>query len=103
MQNGKWEMENGNWKMENGKWKNRSGNRQAGTGGTDGRVRRPQPLRHCMRTLGNPVGYLVREKCINRCENRAMNFIFGANDFKNDSGASEKDFIFLKIVNFFDF
>ena len=32
------------------------------------------------------------EKSINRCENIAMIFIFGANDFTADSGASEKHF-----------
>ena len=44
------------------------------------------------------------KKCINECENRAMNFIFGSYEFKYDSGASEKHFIFLKkIVNLFEF
>ena len=35
------------------------------------------------------------KKCINRCENGAMNLILGRNDFKFDSGASEKHFIFF--------
>ena len=34
------------------------------------------------------------QKCINQCENRAMNLILGANKFSGDSGASEKHFIF---------
>ena len=45
------------------------------------------------------------EKCINRCENRALNLIISANDFKYDSGASEKHFISLifgRLFIFFD-
>ena len=35
------------------------------------------------------------KKYINQCENRALNLNISANDFKYDSGASEKHFIFL--------
>ena len=45
------------------------------------------------------------KKCINQCENRALNLIISANDFKYDSGASEKHFSFLifgQLFGFFD-
>ena len=43
------------------------------------------------------------KKCINQCENRDLDFISGANDFKYDSGASEKHFIRrLKIDHLLD-
>ena len=43
------------------------------------------------------------KKCINQCENRAMNLIISANEFSGDSGASEKHFIFTILTNFFNF
>ena len=36
------------------------------------------------------------ENCKNWHENRAMNLIFGSNDFSYDSGASGKHLLFLK-------
>ena len=45
------------------------------------------------------------KKCINQCENRALELIFGSYEFKCDSGASEKHFIFVKnnqLFSFFD-
>ena len=43
------------------------------------------------------------KQSINQCENRALNLIFGSNEFKYDSGASEKHFIFLNVSQLFYF
>ena len=40
------------------------------------------------------------KKCINQCENRAMNLVISADEFSGDSGASEKHF-FLFIFDYF--
>ena len=41
------------------------------------------------------------KKCINQCENRALNLILSAYEFPSDSGASEKHFIFLNFGQLF--
>ena len=43
------------------------------------------------------------KKCLNQCENRAMNLITSAYEFSSDSGASEKHFIFLMFGQLFRF
>ena len=46
---------------------------------------------------------MKNKKCINRCENRALNLIITANELSNEFGASEKHLILLFLVNVFDF
>ena len=44
------------------------------------------------------------KKCMNQCENRALNLIISANEFSGDSGASEKHFFFVNFWStFFEF
>ena len=45
----------------------------------------------------------IFKKYINKCENRAPDVVFGTNEFKYDSGASEKLYMFVMRLSFFQF